>query len=69
MSLYLKKFEACPYRNKCPYNSGTYGLCQGSLETRKSEFVCDLVTEAGSFVEGGFRDRNDSTGRIKLLLE
>lgn len=68
MSLYLKEFEACKFAKTCPYNS-TYESCQGASDNRKTKFVCDLVTESGSFKEGGFRNKNDSTGQMKLLLE
>ena len=67
MSLVLRENQACPHGNRCPYNR--LDACYGANNERKTTFVCDLVTEQGSFIQGGFRSKNDETGKMKLLVE
>ena len=67
MPLILKENQSCPYSNECPYNRSDE--CCGSRNDRNKEFVCDLITEEGSFVKGGFRSKYDETGKMKILVE
>ncbi len=67
MPLTLKESQPCPYSNECPYNRTDQ--CYGARNDRNKEFVCDLVTEEGSFVQGGFRSKYDETGKMKILVE
>ena len=67
MPLVLRENQACPFESNCPYNR--FSSCYGANNDRKTEFVCDLVTEQGSFVNGGFRSKYDETGKMKLLVE
>lgn len=69
MSLVLKSNQACPHANSCPHNNAGDGYCHGANPNRGREFVCDLVTEQGSFIQGGFRSKYDETGKMKILVE
>lgn len=67
MPLVLKENQGCPHGINCPYNR--FGDCYGARSDRNKQFVCDLITEQGSFVEGGFRSKYDETGKMKILVE
>lgn len=67
MPLHLKENQECPYGNSCPYNRSSE--CYGAREERNKEFVCDLITEEGTFVQGGFRSKYDETGKMKILVD
>lgn len=67
MPLILKENQPCPYSSGCPYNKS--GECYGSRDDRNKVFVCDLVTEEGSYVKGGFRSKYDETGKMIILVE
>jgi len=69
MSLSLKANQQCPYRNSCPHNTGQFEQCNGASADRKIPFVCDLVSDEGTFIKEGFRNSNDETGKMKILLE
>ncbi len=64
MSFKLKATEICPRRNDCQYAEN----CQGAA-MRSHTFVCDFVKEDGTIMEGKFRDPNDQTGKMKILVE
>ena len=69
MSLKLEPNEVCPHSNVCPYaeDPTTGQFCQGTV-ARKHPFVCDYV-QNGRISEGTMRNRNDLTGRMKVLVE
>lgn len=69
MSLKLEPTEICPHSNTCPYaqNNPTGQFCQGTV-VRKHVFVCDYV-QGGRVTEGTMRNRNDLTGRMKVIVD
>jgi hypothetical protein len=70
MSIILKSKEVCPYANTCKHNTKSpTDRCQGADYTRESEFICDLVTEAGIIKEDGFRSKLDKTGKMQILFD
>lgn len=68
MSISLKSNQPCPYRNSCPHNNNEREQCRGAIQDRDVPFVCDLVSDEGTFREG-FRNKHDETGKMKVLLE
>jgi hypothetical protein len=71
MSLLLKENEVCKYSSGCPYNSGVspHAYCMGANPNRNKSFICDLVSDSGTFTENKFRSAFDETGKMKVLME
>jgi hypothetical protein len=67
--LTLKPNQVCPHSFTCPYNVTTLSFCKGADPTRDVEFVCDLINNDHTFVEGKFRSGFDETGKMKIILE
>jgi len=64
MSLTIQPNESCSKQRQCPYAEN----CQGA-HPRELVFVCDFVGDDGRISEGLFRNANDKTGKMKILVE
>jgi len=59
--------QVCQFSTTCKFNET--GNCQGAMSSRSTEFTCNLVSQNGVFVESGFRNPLDQTGKMKILME
>jgi hypothetical protein len=70
MSMILEAGEVCKVSN-CPYNSGSCltGTCYGARPDRDTTFTCEYVVNGKLLTDFGFRNAQDKTGKMKVIME
>lgn len=65
MSMILEAGEVCKI-TECPYNNG---VCHGARFDRTNKFTCEYVVNGKLLTDFGFRNPQDKTGKMKVIME
>ena len=63
--LILSENQICPLKMKCKYASG----CWGGKPNRQNKFTCEFVDNIGNIKDNCFRNPEDKTGKMKVIID
>jgi hypothetical protein len=67
--LVLEENQICPHGRTCPHNNNNplTGPCQGAIPNRGGKFYCEFYVNGT--ITDGYRNPEDKTGRMKLIID
>jgi len=63
--LVLMENEKCHLAFRCEYEDG----CWGARTNRPNKFTCEFVDNQGNIKENCFRNPDDKTGKMQIIID